>query len=144
MSHYKKILLAVDFSDASNHVIGKASELAEECDATVDLVHVVEYYQHEFNVDVYLPDLNIENELLQQARDKLHKVAEDMGIPGTKKWLETGSPKSEIVRVATEQECDLIIVGSHGRHGLGLLMGSTANGVLHHAPCDVLAVRVPE
>jgi len=144
MSHYKKILLAVDFSDTSNHVINKASELANECSATVDLIHVVEYYQHEFNVDVYLPDLNIEDELLQQAKNKLHIVAEEMDIPDTNKWIEVGSPKSEIVRIATEQECDLIIVGSHGRHGLGLLMGSTANGVLHHSPCDVLAVRITE
>jgi len=44
--------------------------------------------------------------------------------------------------VADEQGADLIIVGSHGRHGLALLLGSTANGVLHGAACDVLAVRV--
>lgn len=57
-------------------------------------------------------------------------------------WLEMGSPKTEIIRVATENQVDLIVVGSHGRHGLALLLGSTANGVLHHAPCDVLAVRL--
>ncbi|MEO1899758.1 MAG: universal stress protein, partial [Methylococcales bacterium] len=39
---------------------------------------------------------------------------------------------------------DLIVVGSHGRHGLALLLGSTANGVLHHAVCDVLAVRLSD
>ena len=43
---------------------------------------------------------------------------------------------------AKEQTCDLIVVGSHGRHGLALLLGSTANDVLHGAPCDVLAVRL--
>jgi len=142
MSHYKQILLAVDFSQTSDRVIERASEISADCGAEITLIHVVEYYQHEFNVDVYLPDLNVEDELLQQAKNKLHIVAEEMDIPDTNKWIEVGSPKSEIVRVATEQECDLIIVGSHGRHGLGLLMGSTANGVLHHAPCDVLAVRV--
>ena len=55
-----------------------------------------------------------------------------------------GSPKTEIVRVANENKVDLIIVGSHGRHGLALLLGSTANGVLHHATCDVLAVRLQD
>ena len=44
--------------------------------------------------------------------------------------------------MAEELGTDLIVVGSHGRHGLALLMGSTANGVLHGANCDVLAVRV--
>jgi universal stress protein A len=53
-----------------------------------------------------------------------------------------GSPKLEIVRVAEENNVDLIIVGSHGKHGIALLLGSTANGVLHHAKCDVLAVRI--
>lgn len=55
-----------------------------------------------------------------------------------------GSPKLEIVRVAEERQVDLIVVGSHGRHGLALLLGSTANGVLHHAKCDVLAVRLAD
>lgn len=44
--------------------------------------------------------------------------------------------------MAEDESTDLIIVGSHGRHGLALLLGSTASGVLHHSPCDVLAVRL--
>ncbi len=44
--------------------------------------------------------------------------------------------------MAKEHDCDLIVVGSHGRHGLALLLGSTANDVLHGAPCDVLAVSL--
>jgi universal stress protein A len=53
-----------------------------------------------------------------------------------------GRPETEIHHVAEEIGADLVVVGSHGRHGLSLLMGSTANGVLHGAKCDVLAVRV--
>lgn len=53
-----------------------------------------------------------------------------------------GQPRQEIHRLAAEQACDLIVVGSHGRHGLALLLGSTANDVLHGAPCDVLAVHL--
>ncbi len=144
MSHYQQILLATDFSKSAVHVVEKAIEVARECQANVTLLHVVEYYQHEFNVDVYLPDLDIEQELIEQAREKLNATAEKMGVVAVRQLVEVGSPKSEIVRVAGEQGSDLIILGSHGRHGLGLLMGSTANGVLHHAPCDVLAVRIPE
>jgi universal stress protein A len=47
-------------------------------------------------------------------------------------------------RMAKEEDVDLIIVGSHGRHGLALIFGSTSNSVLHGAPCDVLAVRIAE
>ncbi len=144
MSHYQQILLATDFSNSADHVVEKAIEISQECQAAVTLLHVVEYYQHEFNVDVYLPDLDVEQELIEQARQKLQGVAERMGSPDARQLVEIGSPKSEIVRIASEQGYDLIILGSHGRHGLGLLMGSTANGVLHHAPCDVLAVRIPE
>ena len=53
-----------------------------------------------------------------------------------------GRPESELQRAAEAKGADVIVVGSHGRHGLALLLGSTANGVLHGATCDVLAVRV--
>ena len=53
-----------------------------------------------------------------------------------------GVPGQEIVRIAEQEHIDLIVVGSHGRHGLALLLGSTANSVLHHAGCDVMAVRL--
>ncbi len=51
---------------------------------------------------------------------------------------------SNTAQFAKQDNIDLIVVGSHGRHGLALLLGSTANGVLHGANCDVLAVRVKE
>ncbi len=51
------------------------------------------------------------------------------------------SAKREIVRFAKERRIDLIVVVSHGRHGISALLGSTADGVLHTASCDVLAVR---
>ncbi|WP_163009288.1 universal stress protein, partial [Pseudomonas viridiflava] len=53
-----------------------------------------------------------------------------------------GQPRQEIHQLASKRDCDLIVIGSHGRHGLALLLGSTANDVLHGAPCDVLAVRL--
>jgi universal stress protein A len=56
--------------------------------------------------------------------------------------VKIGNPAHEIRDAATELEADLIVVGTHGRHGLGLLLGSTANAVLHGVGCDVLAVRV--
>jgi universal stress protein A len=46
--------------------------------------------------------------------------------------------------MAKDQDIDLIVVGSHGRHGLALIFGSTSNSVLHGATCDVLAVRISD
>ncbi|MFB3104756.1 MAG: universal stress protein, partial [Pseudomonadales bacterium] len=65
-----------------------------------------------------------------------------LGVPEDRQYLIFGRPESEIHRIAESKEADIIVVGSHGRHGLALLLGSTANGVLHGAKCDVLAVRV--
>jgi len=53
-----------------------------------------------------------------------------------------GQPAQEMHRFANDNNVDLIIVGSHGRHGISLILGSTATGVLHGSQCDVLAVRV--
>ena len=65
-------------------------------------------------------------------------------MPQAHQHLIFGRPQSEIQRVAEECEADLIVVGSHTRSGLARLLGSTANGVMDSAPCDVLAVHVGE
>ncbi|MGZ5001054.1 MAG: universal stress protein, partial [Methylomonas sp.] len=87
-------------------------------------------------------DVDWTQELLDAAKKRLTQFAAELGVPEERQWLEMGSPKLEIVRVAEENNVDLIVVGSHGRHGIALILGSTANGVLHHAKCDVLAVRL--
>ncbi len=141
MPLYQNILLATDFSPSSEQVIQQTHELASACKARVTLLHVIEYYQHTFNVEAYLPNLDLQQELTNQAREKLLNSAVSLNLPDIDSVVEVGIPKHEIVRVANERGCDLIILGSHGHHGLSLLIGSTADGVLHHADCDVLAVR---
>lgn len=80
--------------------------------------------------------------MLEAEKERLNKLSEIMAIEPAQRWLVWGEPKQEIVRIAEQENVDLIVVGSHGRHGLALLLGSTANGVLHYAKCDVLAVRL--
>jgi universal stress protein A len=53
-----------------------------------------------------------------------------------------GSSRYEIARLAREQHVDFIVIGRHNRHGFGVLLGSTAHGVLNAATCDVMAVMV--
>ncbi len=145
MSLYKNILLSVDFSGHSENVALAAKTLAEQNQANLHIVHVVDNLP--FNTDPYGPiqfDIDFTQELLDAGKTHLAKYAAELGIPQERQWLEMGSPKHEVVRVAEENNIDLIVLGSHGRHGLGLLLGSTANGVLHHAKCDVLAVRLKE
>jgi len=83
-------------------------------------------------------------EMLETVKTRLSRLGDWLGIDPARRWMVWGVPGEEIVRVAEQEHADLIIVGSHGRHGLGLLLGSTANRVLHHAKCDVMAIRFPE
>jgi universal stress protein A len=76
------------------------------------------------------------------AREQLGTYGDQYGVAKNNQVVTVGRPESEIHRLAKEQEVDLVIVGSHGRKGFQLLLGSTANGVLHGTECDVLAVRI--
>ena len=84
----------------------------------------------------------IQEEIQQQATQQMRRFADSFNIDGQHQHILLGKPEIEIHSKSEELNIELIVVGSHGRHGLALLMGSTANGVLHGAGCDVLAVRV--
>lgn len=142
MARYTRILLAVDLSDESSQLAERAVDLARANQAQLSLIHVVEPLSFAYGGDVPMDLSTIQEQLDEHARNKLNTYAEGLGYPVDKKFVVTGNTETEIHHVASNEETDLIIVGSHGRHGLALLLGSTANGVLHGAPCDVLAVRV--
>ena len=145
MANYQHILLAVDISSENAAVINKASEMAQQNGARMTLIHVVEYTGTLYAGDIPLPeDLDLDQRLADQAEEKLAALISEHQLGGVDHLVEIGIPKREIVRIAEEKGADLIVIGSHGRHGLQLLLGSTANGVLHQAKCDVLAVRVSE
>jgi universal stress protein A len=145
MSLYKHVLIAADFSDHSKQVSKTAKQIAELNQAQLSVVHVFENLP--ITEPIYTPmsfDAELADELIESAKVGLQKFAAELNIPAERQWFELGSPKLEIVRIAEEHQVDLIVVGSHGRHGFALLLGSTANGVLHHAKCDVLAVRLKD
>ena len=145
MNHYKHILLAVDFSEHGKEVSSKALEMAARNQAQLSLVHVVENLPITDAAYGPIPfDVDLTQEWLDASKQRLEKIGNDLNVPKERQWLEMGSAKLEIVRIAEENNVDLIMIGSHGRHGLALLLGSTANGVLHHAKCDVLAVRLKD
>lgn len=136
MARYTRILLAVDLSDESSQLAERTVELARLNEAQLSLIHVVEPLSFAYGVST------IQEQLDEHARSKLDAYAKSLDYPVDKTFVVTGNTETEIHRIASNEQTDLIVVGSHGRHGLALLLGSTANGVLHGAPCDVLAVRV--
>ncbi len=142
MTHYKKILIAVDLSDESGLVAQRAKAVAEGGTDDLHLIHVIEPLSFAYGVDIPMDFSGLQDEIQAQAKQQLQKFGSKHGIGEDRQHIVLGRPEVEIHSTAEEVGADLIVVGSHGRYGLALLMGSTANGVLHGATCDVLAVRV--
>ncbi|NOZ11173.1 MAG: universal stress protein [Gammaproteobacteria bacterium] len=144
-NNYRHILLATDFGNHAESIGTRATAMAKQHGARLSLIHVVDYVPTDLPGDlIELPQLKIEDHLVESARERLEEFASLINADYTNLWIEIGSTRHEILRIAEEEDVDLIVLGSHGRSGLALLLGSTANGVLHGAPCDVLAVRVTE
>ena len=140
---YEHILIAVDLTEASERVAQRALALAERCDARLSLVHVVEYVPVDPAGEALLPPpVNMEDELMDAARQRLDALAGKLNLPDCRRHVVLGNIKTEVARLASENGVDLIVLGSHERHGLQLLLGSTERSVLSAAPCDVLAVRL--
>lgn len=146
MSNYQHILIAADFSNHNKEVCKQAIELADRYQAKLSICHIVEdfpiadlAYEPMISVDIDMRDA-----LLESGKKQIATLTQELAIPAQNQWVEVGSPGYDIVRIANENQIDLIVVGSHGRHGIRLLLGSTANAVLHHAACDVLAVRLQD
>lgn len=142
MSQYSKLLVAIDLSEDSAKVVQRARAIAENNSAQLHLIHVIEPLSFAYGGDIPMDFSGIQDEIHQQATQQLHRFAEANNVDADHQHIVLGKPEVEIHSAAQDVGADLIVVGSHGRYGLALLMGSTANGVLHGATCDVLAVRV--
>lgn len=142
MSGYSNILLAVDLTEESRPVAEQARSFANAFGATLSVIHVIEPLSFSYGGDIPMDLSAVQDQIHAQAKSHLAEFCKDIGVPAERQYLIFGRPESEIHRVAECKQMDLVVVGSHGRHGLSLLLGSTANGVLHGAGCDVLAVRV--
>ena len=146
MSDYQHVLLAVDYTKHGVYVAEKARVLANKYQAKLSVIHVLD--------NIPMPDTNYgtvialdqiaPDELLEAEKLKFMELGDQLAIDVVNRWMVWGIPTQEIINIADQEQVDLIIVGSHGRHGLALLLGSTANRVLHHAKCDVMAVRLIE
>jgi len=142
MAVYHRILLVVDLNEYSGAIGRRAHAISASLGAEVELLHVVEFVPVEPMGETLMPAVQIEEELLERAGDRLKALAAELGLAGALCHVEAGNVKSEIVRIARERHADLIVLGSRERHGLSILVNLTEDTVLHAAPCDVLAVRV--
>ncbi len=142
MSVYRRILHVVDLSEDSAALARRAQALAGALGAEIELLHVVEFVPVEPMGETLMPAVQIEEELIGRAAQRLSALASELGIPEERCRVEAGNVKTEIVRIARERQIDLIVLGSRERHGPSILVNLTEDTVLHAAPCDVLALRV--
>lgn len=143
---YTNILVAVDATDEAEDVIKAARGMADEKNPTISAVTVIRPMAN-FYVDLYsmlddTADVGIDSQAVAGASAWLSDLMKRYGIDAGAVNVIIGTPASEIRRLAEKIGADLIVLGTHGRHGLAPMLGSTASAVLHGAPCDVLAVKV--
>ncbi|MDO9103455.1 MAG: universal stress protein [Methylovulum sp.] len=144
MQYYQHILLAADYSEHAATVAAKAQALANLYQAKLSIIHVLDNIpMPDTGYGTVIPlEAGSDNVLLETEKARFILYCDRLGIDPASRWLVWGVPKQEIIRLANQHSVDLIVAGSHGRHGLALLLGSTANSLLHHALCDVIAVRL--
>ena len=148
MFPYKNVLVAIDYSELTDVIFKKLETIHKDSDANIILLHIVERdmptlmgasqneaisYSREWSLE--------EIKLKANAENALKKEAQKYNLGKVTCLAEVGVPRFSILFVAKGKKVDLIIVGSHGVHGIKKLIGSTAQSILNNATCDVLAVR---
>jgi universal stress protein A len=142
MARYKKLLVLLDLSEDSEQVAIAGRDLAAYSNASMVVLHVVEFVSVEPLGESLMPTVQIEDELINRSRARLDEFIARFGLTNATGRVEAGNTKSEILRVAEQEGVDLIVLGSRERHGLAILVNFTEDTVLHAAHCDVLAVRL--
>jgi nucleotide-binding universal stress UspA family protein len=142
-----RILVPTDFSEPSEAALAYARTLARQFGATFHLLHVLEapVVTGPFSREVYIPETpGTVNYLMRDAKLRLARrlLPSDKAHYKATKEIIAGLAAKTIVKCAIEQNFDLIVMGTHGRTGLGhLVMGSVAEHVVREAPCPVLTVH---
>ncbi|MCC2615686.1 universal stress protein [Aestuariibacter halophilus] len=137
---FGRIIVAIDVYSTYAPVLQRALAMASE-PSQLSLVYVTlpHAYFEPYAVDIgrdFVADIQA------KAASRLKDIAAANGIPTEQTYSMIGDASDEIHRLAEQQGADLIVIGTHGKSGLKLLLGSTANAVLHGVKCDVLAVKV--
>jgi universal stress protein A len=143
-SPYRRILVAIDCSDESAQVLSRAAGVLSGNDGELHLIHVIEPLALAYGADVPMDVTDLQSGLMTQARETADTYAGRYQIPADNVHVELGSIEKTILDQADKLDADLIVVGSHTRSGLALLLGSTARGLVPGAHCDVLAVKVDQ
>ncbi len=143
MKNYQRILLALDLHPDNDRTTElRAQEIRHDTGAELFVVHALEHITSYGAAFAYPVLTDLEDRLFSEAQKALHARAVELDISKDNAHLAVGAAKAVILEQAKQIDADLIVIGSHTRHAYHLLLGSTADSILHDAPCDVLAVRL--
>jgi universal stress protein A len=137
MSQYTHILFATDLTEVSKNIAPKVKKLAELYGAKISLITVLE----QFTPFGYPSIPTVESSVSEQVQNAMNELGDKIQVPKERQYIEFGSVKGKVLSFADSIQADLIVVGSHGRHGLTRLLGSSANAIVNGAECDVLLLR---
>ena len=140
MKTYKHILLATDLHSDNKPVIDKAIAIAKINNAKLSVVNVLPHIPYYMASGV--PSISDLEDHLEEENLKHLKVLEAKIDVKADFHLLHGSPKRKIVKLAEELDCDVIVIGSHGRYGVERFIGSTTTGVIQCTNRDVLVIRI--
>lgn len=138
---YRHILYATDLGPNEKIIRKKVKTVKLQNDAKLSVVHIVESMPVFIDMSGYLNTAEIIQEMQKEATALVSKICKDLEVAESDQYVSIGSPKIDIVALANKIKADLIVVGTHNRHLIDKLIGSTADAILRSADCDVLTVR---
>lgn len=143
------ILLPTDFSDNATHALGYVKELAQQNNAVIHLLHVIEPVSYPVNWGyAQVGFLDVEQEYIKAAENEMKALNDALKAEGfnvVSAINTAGRASDEIDRYAAENDISLICIATHGRSGLDhILFGSTTERVLRKTPCPVFVVKTPK
>ncbi len=142
MNAYTHILVGLDLTEECPQILQRAWTLAQVCGAKLTVAHVIEPLTFAYGGDMPIDLSEVQDQLQIKAEQELLRLIRNADCKVEQEHVLVGQPATELHHLAKQINADLITVGSHGRKGFALLLGSTSNSVLHGAGCDVLAIRV--
>ncbi len=141
-----KVLCPVDFSKTSGHAFVYAAAIAQQFDAELTVLHVIETVPLP-TAYAGFPDVNTVSEAENYAKKELARLVSSIaaGKPKTRSAIAHGDTHHAILNYAAQNDIDLIVIGKHGRAKLEFwLFGSVTERVIRHAVCPVMVVQSPE
>ena len=142
MGIYHCAIIAVDLTDESHQVLHHSLQMVGHDPNKLHLVHACEHPITGYGELTGKNHLITETQIRQAVYPSLEKFSRKYKLLPSNIHINFGQPAAVIHSLAIQLQADLIVVGSHGKHGIQLLLGSTANSVIHGAACDVLTIRI--